>query len=70
MSLSSAERIDQLRLIRSANIGPVTYVQLLRRFGSAAAALEAIPHLAARAGGKAPRLALLGDVQREMEDVA
>jgi DNA processing protein len=48
----------------------VTYVQLLRRFGSAAAALEAIPHLAARAGGKAPRLALLGDVQREMEDVA
>jgi len=44
VNLSSAERIDRLRLIRSANIGPVTYVQLLRRFGSAAAALDAIPH--------------------------
>lgn len=70
MNFSSAEQVDRLRLIRSANIGPVTYVQLLRRFGSAAAALEAIPQLAARAGGKAPRLALLEDVQREMEDVA
>lgn len=70
MSLSFAEQVDRLRLIRSANIGPVTYVQLLRRFGIAAAALEAIPQLAARAGGKAPRLALLEDVQREIEDVA
>ena len=48
----------------------MTYVQLLRRFGSAAAALDAIPHLAARAGGKAPRLASLEDVRREIDDVA
>lgn len=70
MSLAPSESADRLRLIRSANIGPVTYVQLLRRFGSAAAALEAIPHLAARAGGKAPRLASLDDVRAEMAAVA
>ncbi len=70
MSTSPADNVERLRLIRSANIGPVTYVQLMRRFGSAAAALEAIPHLAARAGGKAPRLALVEDVQREIDAVA
>lgn len=69
MSLSDTDVVDRLRLIRSANIGPVTYVQLMRRFGNATAALEAIPHLAARAGGKAPRLASLDDVRREIENV-
>jgi DNA processing protein len=53
----SEDRFDKLRLIRSDNIGPVTYFQLLARFGSAAAALRAIPDLAARGGGRAPRLA-------------
>lgn len=70
MSLSQADAADRLRLIRSANIGPVTYVQLMRRFGTAAAALDAIPHLASRAGGKAPRLASADDVLREMDSVA
>jgi DNA processing protein len=63
------DRLDRLRLIRSSNIGPVTYYQLLQRFGTAAAALEAIPHLAARGGGKAPRLAALDDVSREIAAV-
>jgi DNA processing protein len=63
------DRLDRLRLIRSANIGPVTYFQLIQRFGTAAAALEAIPNLAARGGGKAPRLAALDDVAREIETV-
>lgn len=60
---------DRLRLIRSANIGPVTYMQLMRRFGTAADALAAIPDLAARGGGKPPRLADPGDVAREMAAV-
>ena len=46
-----ADQIARLRLIRSENIGPVTYFQLLARFGSAQAALDAIPDLAARGGG-------------------
>ncbi len=61
--------LDRLRLIRSANIGPVTYFQLLARFGTAKAALEAVPQLAARSGGKAPRLADLRDVAKEIEAV-
>src|SRR5690606_41811846 len=32
------------------NIGPVSYAQLLRRFGSAEAALAALPELAGRGG--------------------
>jgi DNA processing protein len=63
------DRLDRLQLIRSANIGPVTYFQLLQRFGTARAALDAIPHLAARGGGKAPVLARLRDVAREIETV-
>lgn len=65
----SADQIARLRLIRSENIGPITYFQLLARFGSAAAALEAIPALAARGGGRAPRLASSAAVEREIEQV-
>jgi len=42
--------IERLRLVRSPGIGPVTYRQLIARFGSAAAALAAVPDLAARGG--------------------
>lgn len=54
-SLSRAEKIDWLRLIRSDNVGPVTFYRLLERFGTAAAALEALPELARR-GGRAARI--------------
>lgn len=61
---------DRLRLIRSANIGPVTYGQLIARFGTAAAAIEAIPMLAARAGGRAPVVADAAIIAREQAAVA
>jgi DNA processing protein len=67
---ATADQIARLRLIRSENIGPITYFQLLARFGSAAAALEAIPELAARGGGRAPRLASRSAIEREIEQVA
>jgi DNA processing protein len=44
----SADQVARLRLIRSENVGPVTYFQLIARFGSAERALSAIPDLAAR----------------------
>jgi DNA processing protein len=66
---ASAEQIARLRLIRSATIGPVTYYQLLARFGSAEAALAAIPDLATRGGGRPPRIAPRAEVEREMETV-
>ena len=68
--MASEDQIARLRLIRSDNIGPVTYFQLLARFGSAARAIEAIPDLAARGGGRAPKLAARILVEREIERVA
>ena len=52
LALQQDEAFARIRLLRSPNIGPVSYGQLLRRFGSATAALEALPDLAAR--GSAP----------------
>jgi DNA processing protein len=65
-----ADHVARLRLIRSDNIGPITYFQLLARFGSAQAAIDAIPDLAARGGGRAPRLASKSEIEREIEQVA
>ncbi|CAA9523117.1 MAG: Rossmann fold nucleotide-binding protein Smf possibly involved in DNA uptake [uncultured Sphingosinicella sp.] len=67
---ASEDQIARLRLIRSDNIGPVTYFHLLARFGSASAALDAVPDLATRGGGRAPRLASRASVEREIEQVA
>ncbi len=47
---SAADVFARIRLLRSPGIGPVSYFQLLRRFGNAAAALDALPDLAARGG--------------------
>jgi DNA processing protein len=51
---SANERLDWLRLIRSENVGPVTFYQLLARYGTAAAALDALPQLAKRGGREGP----------------
>ena len=42
--------IDWLRLARSRRVGPTTFLRLLRQFGSVAAALDALPEIAAEAG--------------------
>lgn len=54
-TLTRDEAFARIRLLRSPNIGPVSYHQLLRRFTTASAALEALPDLAVRgaAGGRA-----------------
>ena len=46
--LSQEEAFARIQLLRSANIGPVSYAQLLRRFGNARDAVAALPDLAAR----------------------
>ena len=61
--------IDRLRLVRSPGIGPVTFRQLIARFGSAAAALEAVPDLARRGGGAPPRLFGRDQAEREIAAV-
>lgn len=66
---SDTERIAKLRLIRSENVGPISYRQLTARYGSASAALDALPDLARRGGRRDVRIADLGAVRREMEAV-
>lgn len=55
--------------MRTPGIGPVTYRQLIMRFGTPAAALAAVPDLARRGGGKAPALLSAADAEREIARV-
>jgi DNA processing protein len=64
-----SDLIDRLRLIRTPGIGPIAYRQLLLRFGSAEAALAAIPDLARRGGGRAPVVYARQSAEREIEAV-
>jgi DNA processing protein len=43
--MTAAERMARLRLIRTEGVGPVTFRRLVERFGSAAAAVDALPDL-------------------------
>ncbi len=51
-TLDDDTRLAWLRLIRSENVGPVTFRDLINRFGGAVQALEALPDLAKRGGLK------------------
>jgi DNA processing protein len=67
--LNDQDLLARLRLIRSAGIGPVTYRQLIARFGSAEAALRAVPDLAARGGGRVPQILSEAAAHAEMARV-
>ena len=66
--LAGAEKLAWLRLIRSENVGTITFFRLVERFGSAGAALEALPDLARR-GGRARKIKVCpkAAAEREME---
>ena len=69
--LTDEERIDWLRLIRSENVGPITFRQLLLRLGDAATALEALPALARRGGRLRPlNIFAKSAAEREIEQLA
>jgi DNA processing protein len=52
--LSAGERLACLRLIRSENVGPVTFRELVSHFGGAEEALLALPELSRRGGHRNP----------------
>ncbi|MES2342244.1 MAG: DNA-processing protein DprA [Pseudomonadota bacterium] len=52
--LTEAARRDWLRLARTENVGPVTFDQLIARYGEASLALAALPDLARRGGRVSP----------------
>lgn len=61
----SAEHLARIRLLRSERIGPISFAQLLSRFGSATAAIEMLPDLVQRAGGRAIRIATIDQAEKE-----
>lgn len=64
--LTTSEKRDWLRLIRSENVGPITFFRLLRRFGSAADALAALPDLANR-GGRSKTVKIYPEDKADLE---
>ena len=67
--LGDEQLVDWLRLIRSENIGPRTFRQLINRFGGASAALAALPELAARVTrGRNIRIASRDDILQEIDE--
>lgn len=68
--LSDRQRINWLRLIRTENIGPVAFRDLILFCGSAANAIERLPDLNIRGGGSRPvRVSSLNDAERELEAI-
>lgn len=66
--LSDRQRISWLRLIRTPNVGPATFRDLINRFGTADAAIEALPELLAAGGsGRQPRIPSPAEAEAEME---
>jgi DNA processing protein len=54
VALTDRQRLAWLRLIRSDNVGPATFRDLINHFGSAETALEALPELSRRGGSTRP----------------
>jgi DNA processing protein len=67
--LDDAQRLACLRLIRSENVGPVTFRELINHFGGAEAALEALPELSRR-GGRGRPIRVCSRAQAEAEMAA
>lgn len=66
--LSDRQRLNWLRLIRSENVGPASFRNLINRFGSAEAALAALPELALAGGARRlSRIPSESEALREME---
>ncbi len=67
-ALSAAEKLSWLRLIRCVNVGAVTFWALLDEFGTASAALDALPDLSRRGGrGSALRIPTVAEAEAELE---
>jgi DNA processing protein len=66
--LSDRQRIAWLRLIRTENVGPATFRDLINRFGSAEAAIEILPELTLSGGALRPaRIPSKAEAEAEME---
>lgn len=70
-TLNDSQRLACLRLIRSENVGPVTFRELINHFGGAQAALDALPELSRKAArGRPIRIFPKADGESELEAAA
>jgi DNA processing protein len=68
IALTERQRIAWLRLIRSDNVGPATFRDLINHCGSAENALAMLPELSRRGGAsRAIRIATEQEAERELE---
>lgn len=68
-SLAGKSLVDILRLIRTPNVGPITFFTLLSRYGTVAEALDRLPELSTRGGRKSPLTAIPRDAaEKEIAD--
>ncbi|UVK37094.1 DNA-processing protein DprA [Mesorhizobium sp. AR10] len=66
--LSDRQRLSWLRLIRTQNVGPASFRDLINRFGSAEAALEILPELLISGGAKRiVRVPSIAEAEAELE---
>lgn len=71
IALTDRQRLAWLRLIRSDNVGPATFRDLINHFGSAELALEALPELSRRGGSTRPvRVATREEALAELDFAA
>lgn len=65
--LSDRQRLSWLRLIRTPNVGPASFRDLINRFGSADAALEILPELMLAGGaGRVARIPSITEAEAEL----
>lgn len=64
--LSDRQRLAWLRLIRTENVGPATFRDLINRFGSADAALEMLPDLVRGGGARTVRIPAPDEAEAEL----
>lgn len=69
MTRSRQRQLDWLRLARTPEVGPATFAQVIARFGSVGRALEELPRLARRGGGKTFVPAGEAETARELEQL-
>ncbi|MEK1869294.1 MAG: DNA-processing protein DprA [Ensifer adhaerens] len=68
VALTERQKISWLRLIRSDNVGPIAFRDLINHFGTADNALDALPELSRRGGTRQTyRVASVSEVERELE---
>lgn len=71
IALTDEQRLHWLRLIRSEQVGPSTFRDLINHFGTAEQAIDALPDLAKRGGAaKRIRIADLKNIEAELEQAA